>query len=172
MIESRRLRLHKMSEGDYAEVAAFLRDDEVMYAWEGGFSEERVYEWLEQNIHRYERDGCGYLLARRKDTGEVAGAIGLIFNEDVGGRPCWEVAYILKKECWGKGYAREGAQACIDYAFGTLGVEKVACQIRVGNEPSVRVAEALGMRRICEYERVYHGIPMPHYIYTLEKSNV
>jgi RimJ/RimL family protein N-acetyltransferase len=53
---------------------------------------------------------------------------------------------------WGKGYAIEGARACMDYAFGPLDRERVISLIRPANERSICVAERLGERLAGEVE--------------------
>lgn len=164
MIESKRISMRKLVPEDLAHLS-FLADDDVMYAWNGGFSEEGVREWLEKSLRRYNENGCGHLLAVDKGSGEVIGAIGLIFTKDLNGRDDWEVAYILRKECWGKGYASEGAAACIKYARDIFGADRVVVQMRSTNSASEAVAKRLGLIFEGEYVRSYMGEDMPHKIY-------
>src|SRR5262249_42473152 len=39
--------------------------------------------------------------------------------------PCLEVGWRLAYEHWGHGYATEGAKACLEFAFGDLGLQEV-----------------------------------------------
>lgn len=167
MIESDRMMMHKLKPEDLADLS-FLADDEVMYAWNGGFSEEGVKEWLTKTLRRYEENGCGHLLAVDKNTGETIGAIGLVFTRDLNGCDDWEVAYILKKEFWGKGYASEGAVACIKYARDVFGADRVVIQMRSTNAASEAVAKRLGLTCEGEYIRHYMGEDMPHKLYAAE----
>lgn len=170
MIESERIFMRKLSRDDFDEVAVFLRDPEVMYAWGHGFSDEEIYAWLDRNIARCERDGCGVLLASDKESGDVIGAIGLIKNPDIDGREYWELLYILKREAWGKGYAQEGSRACIDFALDELGADEVAAQMRVENKGSAKVAEAVGMKWVKDYDRVYNGEVEPHSLFVYKRG--
>lgn len=170
MIETQRLLLRKPTKDDFSNVAVFLQDPEVMYSWEHGFTDEEVQNWLDKNIKRCEEDGCGYLVAIEKETGNVAGAMGAMYNRDLNGRACWEIAYILNKAFWGKGYATEGARACMDYVFDALGADKVYAKIRVHNLSSILVAETIGMHKIEEYVRHYRGTDMPHAVYMIDKN--
>ena len=52
-----------------------------------------------------------------------------------------------------------------DYAFETLGAEKVFSIIRTDNLPSIRVAEGIGMRREREFMARYYAVDMRHYLY-------
>jgi len=170
MIETKRMLLKRFSENDYGLIAPILCDPEVMYAWEHGFSRGEIEEWLRKNIERYGKHGIGWLRAVEKDSGKTIGAIGLIYNEDINGKAAWELAYLLDKKFWGKGYAKEGAQSCVDYAFDVLGAKEVVAQMRTNNDASRMVAESLGMKRTGQYDRKYCGKIMPHYIYVKEKD--
>lgn len=59
---------------------------------------------------------------------------------------------MLRRDCWGHGYATEAAQAVLRDAFERLGAAEVIADIRPENAASIRVAERLGMR--AEYEVV------------------
>lgn len=60
------------------------------------------------------------------------------------GWPQPEVGWGLTKDAQGKGYALEGAVACIDYVVETLGWRGVIHCIDKDNTPSKRLAEKLG----------------------------
>lgn len=53
LIESTRLFLRKMSQSDFNALCKILQDEEVMYAYEGAFSDKEVQEWLDRQIMRY-----------------------------------------------------------------------------------------------------------------------
>jgi RimJ/RimL family protein N-acetyltransferase len=77
-----------------------------------------------------------------KASGRWMGRLGPYQPE---GWPGTEVGWSLHPEAWGRGYAREGASAAMDYAFDVLGWDEVIhCIIDPNNAPSQRVAIALG----------------------------
>ena len=82
--------------------------------------------------------------------------------QDVEGRSEIEVGYHVRCDLWGKGYATEAARACIEYAFGKLGAERVISMIRPENLQSRRVAEKNGLT--CEKVIFWRGYE--HCIYT------
>ena len=168
IIETERMRLRPFMRAD-KEKLGFLADPEIMYAWEHGFSEGEIDEWLERNLQRFEKDGCSFFLAEHKQTGETVGAIGVVYNL-IDEAWDFEIGYILDKKFWGQGYASEGARGCAEFAFDRLGLERVMIQMRVNNVGSYKTAEKLGAKRIGEYNRFYYGRDMPHYIYVLEKE--
>ncbi|HWR22431.1 MAG TPA: GNAT family N-acetyltransferase [Feifaniaceae bacterium] len=156
ILESERLRFRRMTEADFSDLCGLLQDADVMYAWEHGFSREEARGFMERTLARYATDGFGHFAAIEKETGAFTGVIGPIIEvvEDV---PYTGLGYLLKKEYWGRGYATEGAKACMDYAFTVLGAETVIAEIRLENLPSRRVAERLGMRVERTFVKRYRG---------------
>jgi RimJ/RimL family protein N-acetyltransferase len=55
------------------------------------------------------------------------------------------VGWVLRREAWGQGFATEAARACAGWEFGNLDIPYLTAMIRPENEPSIRVAERLGM---------------------------
>ena len=169
ILESQRLRFRRIEPADFLSLCELLQDKEVMYAWEHAFSEEDILNWMERTFARYQVDGFGHFAAIEKGTGAFLGVIGPIIEvvEDVS---YTGLGYILKKEYWGKGYATEGAKACMEHAFTVLGAEMVIAEIRPENLSSRKVAERLGMRVEREFVKHYRGKDMPHLIYSKTKE--
>ncbi|HWQ50325.1 MAG TPA: GNAT family N-acetyltransferase [Terriglobales bacterium] len=168
IIETARLGLRKLEDGDFEALFPILGDPEVMYAWEHGFSDAEVREWLGKNQKRYERDGFSYFAAIDRATGRLVGVIGPLM-EDIDGMLVPGVAYIVGKEHWGQGYAPEGAAACIRYLFSQRGADKVIASIRPDNAASLRVAKKLGMAKEGEHSKPVNGREVLHHIYSASK---
>ena len=83
-----------------------------------------------------------------------------------------EIGYLLKKRFWHCGFAREAAAACKNYAFETLGADRVHAIIKTDNFPSIHVAEAIGMERKAEFSTRYYGENMRHLLFALDNLNV
>jgi RimJ/RimL family protein N-acetyltransferase len=62
------------------------------------------------------------------------------------GWPGTEVGWGIVRDCWGRGYATEGAAAAIDWAFDALGWTEVIHCIDAANFNSQAVAKRLGSR--------------------------
>lgn len=169
IFETERLGFRQFAQSDFAALCKILQDEEVMYAWEHGFSEEEVRVWINRNLTRYNEDGFSYYAALEKSTGELIGAIGPL-AERVEGESHIGVAYIVDKAFWGRGYATEGARASMEYAFKTLGASRVIAEIRPENQASCRVAERLGMTVEGQFVKLYCGKEMPHLIYAKRRS--
>ena len=104
-------------------------------------------------------------------TGEMVGQAGLTM-QDCQGAAVPEVGYLLKRRFWGRGYAREGALACRDYAFEVLGMEQVYSIIKNDNLPSIRVAEAMSMKPVKEFDARYFNGPVRHILYGVSCRDV
>ena len=169
VIETERLVLRELTEADFEAAREILGDARVMYAWEHGFSDAETRAWIAENIARYRRDGFSYLAAVERAGGELAGFIGPLV-ETVDGERRIGVGYILGGKFWGRGYATEGAAACVDYAFDQLGADEVIAEIRPENSASRRVAERLGMTARESFVKIYKGKEMPHLIYIVTKD--
>lgn len=170
IIETERLILRKMDNGDYSALCKILQDEDVMYAYEHAFSDDEVDEWLKKQLVRYETDGIGLWVVVLKENGEVIGQCGLT-KQLWWGENIVEVGYLFRKDFWHKGYATEAAVACKDYAFNRLGEKRVYSIIRDLNLPSRRVALRNGMKVCGVQVKHYYGIDMPHLIYCISNED-
>lgn len=59
IIETQRLILREMTPSDYPDLCRILQDGEVMYAYNGAFSDEETMAWLEKQTDRYREWGYG-----------------------------------------------------------------------------------------------------------------
>jgi RimJ/RimL family protein N-acetyltransferase len=60
------------------------------------------------------------------------------------GWPGPEIAWAFDRSVWGRGYASEAARSCVDFAFDTLGWDRVVHVIAPANAASVAVALRIG----------------------------
>ncbi|HEX5129129.1 MAG TPA: GNAT family N-acetyltransferase [Usitatibacter sp.] len=150
-LETERLLLRPFRNADHPSYAAMCADPEVMKYIGTGVTLTAPESWraMASMLGHWQLLGYGMFAAEVKATGELAGRVGFL---DPPGWPGFELGWLLGREHWGKGYAIEGARACLDYAFGTLGRDHVISLIRPGNERSIRVAERLGERLSGEVE--------------------
>lgn len=70
ILETERLVLRKLEQGDFDEVCKLLQDPVVMYAYEGAFSDQEVQAWLDKMFQRYEDDGFALWAVIEKSNGE------------------------------------------------------------------------------------------------------
>ncbi len=167
ILETRRLMLREMTRDDLPALKAILQDEDVMYAYEGAFSEEETRAWLDRQLARYAKYGFGLWAVILKETGGMIGQCGLTM-QPYEGEEVLEVGYLLAKAYWHKGYATEAARACRDYAFERLSAPRVYSIIRDTNAASQNVALRNGMTRIATFVKHYRGVDMPHALYCAE----
>ena len=170
VIETPRLQLREMTPADRPALCRILQDSEVMYAYNGPFSDEEVDEWLERQLARYRQYGYGLWAVVLKATGEMIGQCGLTLQQ-WNGREMLEAGYLFQRSHWHQGYATEAARACMDYAFGTLNSPIVCSIIRDNNLPSQQVALRNGMtRRPGVMVKHYRGAGMPHWLFVRPRT--
>ncbi len=170
VIETQRLLLREMTPADRPALCRILQDSEVMYAYNGPFSDEEVDEWLERQLTRYRQWGYGLWAVVLKATGEMIGQCGLTLQQ-WNGREMLEAGYLFQRSHWHQGYATEAASACMDYAFGSLNSPIVCSIIRDNNLPSQQVALRNGMtRQAGVMVKHYRGVEMPHWLFVRPRT--
>lgn len=83
----------------------------------------------------------------------------------------WEVGYCYGKAFWGKGYATEALQAVVDFWFGQVGGDALACCHAAGNPASGRVMQKAGFAY--DHDGInnrFDGTPVAVKCYTLPRA--
>lgn len=168
ILETQRLVLREMTQGDFSALCKILQDREVMYAYEGAFSSDEVQVWLDRQLERYKQHGFGLWAVILKETGIMIGQCGLTM-QDYNSSKVMEVGYLFQKEYWHRGYASEAAIACKEYAFNKLNAKEVYSIIRDTNIPSQNVAIRNGMSCIDKFIKHYRDVDMPHFLFCAKK---
>lgn len=91
----------------------------------------------------YERFGFGLWLVESKTDGTPLGTCGLIKRDaldDV------DIGFAFLMRHMSKGYAREAAAGCLDYARKLLGLPRVVAIVMPENHASIRLLERLALR--------------------------
>ncbi|WP_459476936.1 GNAT family N-acetyltransferase [Clostridium saccharoperbutylacetonicum] len=168
VLETQRLTLREMTQGDFLDLCKILQDADVMYAYEGAFNLDEVQAWLDKQFKRYKEYGFGMWAVVLKETGTMIGQCGLSMQE-YNNRKIMEVGYLFQKEYWHNGYASESAIACKEYAFDKLNATEVYSIIRDTNTASQNVAIRNGMTCIDKFIKHYRGVDMPHVLFSVKK---
>ena len=144
-LATERLLLRAFRSSDHDAYAAMCADPEVMQYLGTGVTLSRAEAWrsMAAILGHWRLLGYGMFAVELKATGELLGRAGFL---DPPGWPGFELGWVLGRQHWGHGYAAEAAAAARDYAFGTLGRDRLMSLIRPANERSIRVAEKLGER--------------------------
>ena len=166
ILETPRLILREMSPDDLDFVATMLAHPEVMRYYPKCYSREEAEVWIERQMRRYARHGHGLWLAIEKGTGEPVGQVGLLIQQ-VHGVEEKEVAYLVHRPFWRRGFATEAGRAARDYAFEVLGRQRVIALTRPENVPSIGVARKLGLQE--QPGRIQHS-GFEHIVFSIARN--
>lgn len=169
ILETNRLALRRLEETDFDAWSAVLRDPQVMYAYEHGFSEDEVHQWIDRQRERYAKYGFGLWAVMEKASGELIGDCGITM-QDWNGREVPEIGYHLRRDKWHQGFAIEAAAACREYGFHTLNFPELFSIIRDNNIPSQHVALRNGMAVRGSFMKYYRHMAMPHLVFSVKRG--
>jgi RimJ/RimL family protein N-acetyltransferase len=120
--------------------------DEPTARFIGGVAPRAVcWRQLMTIIGAWYATGFGMFSVIEKSSGRWIGRLGPWQPE---GWPGPEIGWAIARDCWGQGYAVEGAAASASWAFDTLGWTKIIHSIAPGNIASQRVAQKLGSKNL------------------------
>ncbi len=125
---------------------AEMMSDETTAKFIGG-AVPRSVSWraLMTMIGSWHALGFAMFSVIEKSSGRWVGRLGPWMPE---GWPGTEVGWAISRDCWGRGYATEGAIAATDWAFDHLGWSNVIHSIDPANVASQDVARRLGSRNL------------------------
>lgn len=145
ILESERLYLRNFTTGDIETMSRIYSDEEVMrYIGLGGPADlNQTKQMIDAFMKSYEENGFGLMAIIEKQTEKLIGHCGFnclkVSNEI-------EIAYLLSKDCWGKGYATEIGKATLQYGFDVLKLDKIVALAYPQNKASVNVITKLGLK--------------------------
>lgn len=156
LLETARLQLRPMRADDVDALLAIFADPKVMAAFHTPpFDRAQMMQWVQRNLDHQATHGYGLFSVLSKANGLLIGDCGLELIE-VEGAHVAELGYDFRSDYWNQGYATEAAQTVRDYAFQQLQLPSLISLMRVGNMPSRRVAEKIGMRYVGDITRYRH----------------
>ncbi|KMQ63792.1 GNAT family acetyltransferase [Chryseobacterium sp. BLS98] len=145
VIETERLILSQLQEGDIPFVTEYLQDkifsdltSNIPYP----YTREHAEFWMKMSRESFENN-TGYTFAVRNKEGNILGAIGLHDREDDKA----ELGYWMGKPFWNKGYITEAATALIGFGFQELQLNKIYATYFLQNPASGRIMEKVGMEQ-------------------------
>lgn len=100
--------------------------------------------WLEQKIARTADGGEDFVI---EHEGRVIG--------DVGAGRLPDFGFMLRQDCWGKGFATEASRAFIDHAFRNTAATELRADVDPRNTASLRVLDRLGFVETGRAERTF-----------------
>lgn len=174
-METPRLLLRRWQQSDVDDFIKMNADPQVMRYFPAPYSSERTQQFYAAIQEEFAECGYGLYAVQEKSSGAFIGFTGFhraAFNASF--CPCVEIGWRLASAYWNRGYATEGAKACLAHGFTSLGFEKVYSFTALQNLPSQRVMQKLGMQF---YENFEHpDLPdnhplKPHVCYVARRED-
>lgn len=120
------------------------------------FSLEETKAFILRMQNQFNDLGFCYFAVDILETGEFIGFIGLSKQTYPSSfTPCIDIGWRLDEKHWNKGYATEGAQASLDYAFNRLKLKEIVAVCPKVNLKSEQVMKKIGMQKALEFNHVY-----------------
>ena len=140
-IETPRLILRPPRLEDLDPWTVMMQDEPTARFIGGVMPRAACWRQLMTMIGSWHAHGFAMFSVIEKDTGRWLGRLGPWQPE---GWPGTEIGWSIVRDCWGKGYAVEGAIASTDWALDHLGWTDIIHSIAPDNFASQRVAQKLG----------------------------
>lgn len=144
-IETPRLILRPPRLEDLDPLAAMMTDEPSARFIGGVVPRSMSWRQLMTMIGSWHAQGFAMFSVIERSSGRWVGRLGPWMPE---GWPGPEIGWAIARDCWGRGYAGEGASAAANWAFEHLGWTNIIHSIAPENAPSQRVAQKLGSRNL------------------------
>lgn len=142
-METKRLLLREFEMEDAKHLFQMNEDwDCIKNTGDVAFKNMEEAECLVKNYDHYQKYGFGRWTVLDKNTGEFLGWCGLKYDEE---SDEYDLGYRFLKKHWGKGFATESSQFCINLGFAQLGMKEIVGRVMAENIASIRVLEHVGM---------------------------
>jgi RimJ/RimL family protein N-acetyltransferase len=147
-IETARLTLDRLTEGDVEALLDYRNDPEVAryQSWER-FTPEQANEMLlsQRSLDPGTPGHWTQFAARLRNDGALIGDLGLFVDGD--DPRLGEIGFTFGRQHQGKGFAGEATAALLDFAFGVLRLHRIRAIVDCRNFPAQRMLERSGFRR-------------------------
>jgi [ribosomal protein S5]-alanine N-acetyltransferase len=143
-IESPRLRIRIVESSDIADLLEVNGDEEVTRflpyaAWRSMADGEA---WLAR-MNALNAGGTGLQFAIiEKASGRAIGTLLLFRYDEASARA--EIGYVMARAQWGQGFTYEALKALVEFAFGTVGLNRIEANVEPDNVASNKLLLKLG----------------------------
>ena len=167
ILHTTRLRLEPMDDSHFDGLFAMNSNAEVMrYITGKPDTPADTQSMIDRVKARWKEYGFSWWSFFDKDSGQLIGA-GCI--QHLGRDPAnpLETGWRLRRDCWGKGYASEAAEAMAAFAFDTLQAPLLCAVCHPDNKGSSHVMKKLGM----QLKGIEHWYDMDTEVYTMTQAD-
>lgn len=141
-----RLLLRQWKDSDLEPFAKLTSNPEVMQFFPKLLNHDESNALAEQIKFLISIKGWGLWAVELIETQEFIGCIGLHPQPSkFEFSPCVEIGWRIDPKYWNRGYASEGAEACLNFAFEELKLDEIVAFTSKDNFASQKVMEKIGM---------------------------
>ena len=143
-IETLRLRLRPWTPDDAETWFNILQEDGILRYFPNPHPPARAKAdaYIAHHLTHWQERGYGHWAVVTRDDDRVVGWNGLEYLPDLDET---EVAYLLSKRVWGRGYATEATRLTVQFGFETIGLQKIIGLVHPDNIASISVLEKCGL---------------------------
>ncbi len=153
IFQSRRLGFRNWISNDADLLTEINNDDDVMEFFPFKPSKQDTLDFILRMQEMFAAKGFCYFAVDLLENNEFIGFIGLCeqtYLNELGSFV--DIGWRLKKSIWNKGYATEGAKACLNFGFHQIDLEKIYSVAPEVNIKSELIMKKIGMQRIKTFE--------------------
>jgi RimJ/RimL family protein N-acetyltransferase len=155
MIETDRLILRPWCEADKPLFHDIINTPAMMAHFGGVAPRESIDALIDMMIEAQARDGCSMWAVDWRGTGELIGICGVRIQRSYETLAVYgelEIGWRIAEPYWGRGVAREAAEASLAWAWANTDAPRVAAWTSADNHRSWGLMERLGMARAPELD--------------------
>lgn len=143
-LQGKRISLQLVEREHLKKRVEFLNDPEVQKTLNFDYptSMAKTEAWFSKNVIAPNRVDFSFI---RNEDHTVIGFGGFI-NVNVKARKAELYIFVGDKDCWGKGFGRDGYKLLVNYGFAELGLERIYLYQLSENERAVNATAALGWK--------------------------
>lgn len=151
--KSERLGFRNWQESDIPKMAKLNANPNVMEFFPSTQNETQTANFVHRMQQHCDEKGFCYFAVDILETGDFIGFIGMMSQDyEAPFTPCVDIGWRLVEQFWNNGYATEGANACLDFAFNTLKINTIISVASEINVNSTNVMRKIGMIKIGNFE--------------------
>lgn len=174
IFKSERLGFRNWIPSDIEKMILINNDQEVMKYFPALPSKEQTIEFVDRMQKEYAKKNYCYFALDELESKRFIGFIGLCdqtYESDF--TPCTDIGWRLCRSFWYKGFATEGAKACLDFANKHLKLPQIYAVSPSINKNSIKVMENIGMSFVKNFDHPglkYHASLKNCVLYSYKKE--
>lgn len=149
---SDRLQFRSWKNEDLHALVSLNSNPLVMEYFPRTLDEKDCEKFLHRMQKQMQQNEFCYFAVEVIQTQEFIGFIGLSKQTyPIDFNPSVDIGWRLHPKFWGKGYATEGAKACLQYGFNQIGLKRILAVAPITNTNSIAVMQKIEMQKVKEF---------------------